>query len=78
MTDGSDAECVSQVMETNAVIAYPRSKLRRVDVLQAPHVTLADFQIPRQCMEDTEGAVLIDGAQLCFGLVCPDNVLAHP
>ena len=64
-------------MEAHAVIAYPRPKLRRVNILQTPHITFADFQIAGQRVENPEGGVLIDGAQLCLGLLCPDNVLAH-
>src|SRR6516164_6792243 len=77
MADGGDAESVSQVMEAHAIVADAQPKLGRLDVLQALDVAFASFQIAGQRVEDTERGVLIDGAQLSFGLLVPDNVHAH-
>jgi hypothetical protein len=64
-------------MEADAVVANPQPKLGWFDVLKTLDVTLAGFQIAGERVEDAESGVLIDGAQLSFGLVVPDNVLAY-
>jgi hypothetical protein len=53
------------------------SNLGRLDVLEAPDVSLSSVQIAGQRMEDAKSRGLIDGAELSLGLVFPDNDLAH-
>jgi hypothetical protein len=74
---GGNANDVPKVMEAHAVVADPETKLGRLDVLEALDVAFASVQKAEQRMKDAEGSGLIDGAELIFGLVVPDNALAH-
>jgi hypothetical protein len=77
MEDGGDANTISLVMKTDAVVADAQPELRRFDVPESLDVAFAVFQITGQRVKNAESSFAVNGTELGFGLVVPDNVLAH-
>ncbi len=77
MFHGGNANDVSVIMEADTVGAHAEAELGRLDVLEALDVAFAGVQKAGQRVEDTNSVGLIDGAELSFGLVVPDNALAY-
>jgi hypothetical protein len=76
MLDGGDVEGMVDVVEAHPVVADPQPELGRFDGLQALHIAFAGRDKMGQGAQNAQGGWLVDGAELGFGLVLPDNLLA--
>ena len=74
---GGDANDVSLIMKTHAVVADAQPELRRFNVLETLYVAFAVFQVASQRVQDAQSSRLIDSAELRPGLIGPDNVFVH-
>ena len=66
---GSDADGISVVMKTHAVVTDAHPELRRFNVLETLDIAFASFQVAGQRVQNAESAGLIDGTELgpCSG-----------
>jgi len=74
---GGDFECASGHVKADAVVADAEAELRGLDTLETLDIAFPVFKIVGQGAEYAEGGGLIDGSELSFGLLVPDNLFAH-
>ncbi len=67
MFDRENDNRVAEIVKTHAVIAGPKTKLRRIYVSQPLDVSFAVSEISGKDVEYVEGCSLIDGTKLRFG-----------
>jgi hypothetical protein len=75
MLYGENEDRVPEIVEAEAVVANPQPVLRRFNILEALHVTLAGSKIASNQMQDAQGGVLVDGSEVGLCLVRPGNFL---
>jgi len=76
--DGEDEDGIAVVVEADAVVADAEAHLWRLNVLKALYVAFAGGEIAGDGVQNAQGCVLVDGAQVGLGRVSPgDLFLSH-
>jgi hypothetical protein len=77
MTDPENLDGIGEIVKADAVIAEPEAKLGRLDSLQPFHIAFLGGDEASEAMQEIDGGVAVDGANVGTGLVGPGDFLSH-
>ena len=77
MADAEDLDGVAEVAETDAVAAEADPELRRLDTLETADTAFFAEGESRQAMQQPQGDLPINRADVGLGLIGPPDLLCH-
>jgi hypothetical protein len=77
MADAEDLDGIAEVLKAEAIVAEPEAKLGRLDSLQPFHIALFGGDKAGKAMQEIDGSVTVDGANVGPGLIGPGDLLSH-
>jgi hypothetical protein len=77
VADAEDLEPIAVIVKANPVIAEAEAQFGRISALEPLHVAFLSREKAREPVQEIEGVVAVDGANIGSGLVCPGNLFCH-